>query len=69
MAVARKNIIDDESPGFYHCTNRCVRRTSLCGVDEYSGNDYSHRKDWLERRVFELCDIFFSRHLCLRSDG
>ena len=45
MAIARRNIVDTETPGFYHCTNRCVRRTFLCGIDELSGRDFSHRKD------------------------
>jgi len=58
MTIARKNIIDSEIPGFYHCTNRCVRRTFLCGIDELTGNNYSHRKDWLEARMFDLCKLF-----------
>ncbi len=58
MAIARKNIVDEEAPGFYHCTNRCVRRTFLCGLDKLTGIDYSHRKDWLEKRIFELCKLF-----------
>jgi len=58
MTIARKNIVDSETPSFYHCTNRCVRRTFLCGVDEFSGNDFSHRKDWLEKRMLELCELF-----------
>jgi len=58
MTIARKHIVDNQTAGFYHCTNRCVRRTFLCGVDEISGNNYSHRKDWLERRMFELCEMF-----------
>jgi REP element-mobilizing transposase RayT len=58
MTIARKNIVDEETPGFYHCTNRCVRRSFLCGFDKFSKKDYSHRKDWLEQRIIELCDIF-----------
>ena len=58
MTVARRNIVDRETPGFYHCTNRCVRRTFLCGIDELTGKDYSHRKSWIESRMIELCDIF-----------
>jgi len=57
MTIARKNIVDKETPGFYHCTNRCVRRTFLCGIDELTGKDYSHRKAWIEARMIELCDI------------
>lgn len=58
MTIARKNIVDKKTPGFYHCTNRCVRRTFLCGIDEITGKDYSHRKAWIEARMIELCDIF-----------
>jgi hypothetical protein len=58
MTIARKNIVDNEVPGFYHCLNRCVRRTFLCGIDELTGKDYSHRKDWMENRIIELSGIF-----------
>jgi len=58
MTIARKHIVDNQTAGFYHCTSRCVRRTFLCGVDELTGHNYSHRKDWLESRMLELCDIF-----------
>lgn len=58
MAIARKNLVDRENAGFYHCTNRCVRRAFLYGTDKYSGKNYDHRKSWLERRIVELCQIF-----------
>jgi REP element-mobilizing transposase RayT len=58
MTIARRNLVDSETPGFYHCTNRCVRRTFLCGIDDETGIDYSHRKGWLEKRMLALCSIF-----------
>ncbi|TQV89540.1 transposase [Aliikangiella coralliicola] len=58
MAVARRNLVDKETPGFYHCTNRCVRRAFLCGFDKETGRNFDHRKAWLEKRMFVLCEIF-----------
>ena len=42
-ASARRDIVDDNHVGVYHCIARCVRRAFLCGTDSYSGRDYSHR--------------------------
>ena len=58
MAIPRVEIVDKETPGFYHCTNRCVRRAFLCGEDETTGQSFNHRKAWLEARMLALCDIF-----------
>ncbi|WP_196138418.1 transposase [Aliikangiella sp. G2MR2-5] len=58
MAIPRKYLVDNESAGFYHCISRCVRRAYLCGDDPVSGRNCNHRKAWLEKRMFELADIF-----------
>jgi REP element-mobilizing transposase RayT len=42
----------------YHCVSRCVRRCFLCGVDNYSGQSYEHRRDWVEARLLFLASIF-----------
>ena len=63
MTQARKNIVSLDDTPFYHCMSRCVRRAFICGVDHYSGNDYEHRRDWLENKLHEVASVFAIR-LC-----
>jgi hypothetical protein len=58
MTTARSFLVDPDTPGFYHCISRCVRRAWLCGIDPYNGKSYEHRRDWVEQRLLELADIF-----------
>jgi len=58
MAIPRKYLVDDSTPGFYHCISRCVRRAYLCGDDPITGHNCDHRKAWLETRMLELASIF-----------
>src|SRR5262245_50936551 len=51
MTYARKNLISLQDTPYYHLVGRCVRRSWLCGFDEYSGRDYSHRKHWVLERL------------------
>lgn len=63
MTQARKNIISISDTPFYHCMSRCVRRAFLCGIDQYSGQDYEHRREWLEKKLHFVADVFAIR-LC-----
>ncbi len=58
MAVARKETVNCNEVGVYHCISRCVRRAWLCGKDPYNGTDYSHRKKWIEDRLSLLGRMF-----------
>jgi REP element-mobilizing transposase RayT len=52
MTVARALLVDTSVTRWHHCITRCVRRAFLLGVGE---ND---RKEWIERRLQELAEIF-----------
>ena len=55
MGYPRRLLVDRESSGFYHCISRCVRRAFLCG------DQWGHRRAWVENRLQELVEIFAIR--------
>lgn len=57
MPKARKNQVSLEATPYYHVVTRCVRRSFLCGMDD-QGNNFEHRKQWIEDKLFELADVF-----------
>ena len=52
MAIARSRLIDLSVTRWYHCITRCARRAHL--LDEGT----SDRREWLEKRIEELAQIF-----------
>src|SRR5258707_6294181 len=52
MTIARAQLVDVTLTRWYHCITRCVRRAFLLG----EGDD--NRKEWLEKRLQELAEIF-----------
>ena len=58
MTQPRSQLVDPTQAGTFHCVNRCVRRSWLCGLDKYLGKSFEHRKSWVEARIFELGNIF-----------
>jgi REP element-mobilizing transposase RayT len=57
-AGPRRDLIDDNEVGVYHCFNRCVRAESLLSDDLTMGSDYVQRKDWLLGMLTFLAAIF-----------
>ena len=58
MTQPRKALISLAETPYYHITSRCVRRAYLCGVDNYSGRNYEHRRQWVVDRIRLLSSLF-----------
>ena len=58
MTKARTQQVSLEETPYYHCYSRCVRRAFLCGFDRDSGENYSHRKQWIVSRIGQLTSVF-----------
>ncbi len=58
MTKARREQVALDATSFYHCTVRCVRRAYLCGVDNTTGQNFDHRKQWLVSRIRFLSSIY-----------
>ncbi|MBI3463472.1 MAG: hypothetical protein HY000_10505 [Planctomycetes bacterium] len=57
-SFARREIVDQDQVGIYHCIARCVRRAFLCGADALSGKSFDHRKEWIQQRLEQLAAVF-----------
>jgi len=58
MTQSRDSLISLSDTLYYHCISRCVRRAFLCGEDEFSGQSFEHRRQWIVERVRFLTDVF-----------
>jgi REP element-mobilizing transposase RayT len=56
--IRRRFLAEPAEVGVYHCVNRCVRRSFLCGTDQASGKSYEHRKQWIQDRMQFLAGQF-----------
>jgi hypothetical protein len=58
MARPRKTIVSLDDTPYYHCCSRVVRKAFLCGMDNTTGENYEHRREWVDSRILELATIF-----------
>lgn len=58
MTQARSTQISLADTPYYHCVARCVRRAFLCGVDDFSGRNYEHRRQWIVDKLKSLSTVF-----------
>jgi len=58
MTQARSAQISLADTPYYHCIARCVRRAFLCGVDDFSGHNYEHRRQWIVDKLRSLSEVF-----------
>ena len=58
MTRPRSELVSPDETPYYHCICRCVRRAYLCGEDQLTGQNYSHRKQWVLDRLRQLQSVF-----------
>ncbi|WOT04480.1 transposase [Shewanella youngdeokensis] len=58
MARPRETLVSLDDTPFYHCCSRVVRKAFLCGIDASTGDDFEHRREWVDLRIVELATIF-----------
>ena len=58
MAKPRSQQISLLDTPYYHICSRTVRKAFLCGVDKDTGVSFEHRRAWIEKRIFQLSQVF-----------
>ena len=58
MARPRQTIVSLDDTPYYHCCSRVVRKAFLCGIDNSTGENFEHRREWVDSRILELATIF-----------
>jgi len=54
----RRQIVIEDKVGVYHCVARSSAGPSSAARTRTTGQDFSHRKDWILDRLRELAGLF-----------
>ena len=66
MTQSRQSQISLIDTPYYHCISRCVRRAFLCGEDKFTGQSFSHRRQWVAERMHFLADLLILNNLAVQ---
>jgi len=55
MARPRQTIVSLEDTPYYHCCSRVVRKAFLCGIDNSTGENFEHRREWINNMATHDC--------------
>ncbi len=58
MPKPRSQQISLSDTSYYHICSQTVRKAFLCGVDKETGVSFEHRRSWIEKRIFQLSQVF-----------
>ncbi len=58
MTKPRSKLISVSDTPWYRTFSRCVRRAFLCGEDQQTGQNFDHRRGWIEARIRQLAGVF-----------
>lgn len=58
MTQSRGSQVSLSDTPYYHCISRCVRRAFLCGEDNYTGQRFDYRRQWVVERMHFLASVF-----------
>jgi hypothetical protein len=62
--LARAEVFAPDEIAIVHVMNRVVRRCFLLGNDPVTGNNYDHRKTWIEEQLRRMEACFGIDLLC-----
>ncbi len=58
MTQPRSQLVQTNAASTFHCVQRCVRRAFLCGIDDYTGQSFEHRRHWVQDRIALVASCF-----------